>query len=270
MMWPSKSPPRTLYKYVGPELIGALEGDVELRFTPPDRFNDPFEALPRVRGVKRESVRRKLQPGEDLDELMRQATPYFRKHGPSNVLAAVSETFGVLCLAAARQNPLLWAHYAEGHTGFAIGLDPTHVWFSQPDKPQPPIDNIQRVVYRWRRPSVMIGDAEDFSPFEKRSLARAMLCTKYVSWRYEREWRLIRPLAGADRIVQSGDDEPVHLFQIPTDAITEVIVGARMPRSEVDRVRHAAAHIGKQGVPVRTAQVSRKSFALDMSDLETG
>ena len=127
---------------------------------------------------------------------MKKAIPYFQETGSANVLEVVSDMFGALCLAGARTNPLLWAHYADGHQGFAIGFDPSHEWFHKPKNPQPPIDAIQRVVYKKGRPVVAIGYHEHFSPAQLGRLARSMLFTKFASWQYEAEWRLVRPLAG--------------------------------------------------------------------------
>lgn len=234
--------------------------DLEVRFTPPDKFNDPFEAYPRVRRPKRESVKRLLQPGEDLDELMKAAVPFFQEQGPDYVLAEVSELFGVLSLAAAKRNPLLWGHYAAGHQGFAVGFDPEHLWLQVPKEPQPPIDAIRRVAYRWRRPQVDIGYVKDFRPGQVDRLAEAMLFTKYVSWRYEKEWRLVRPLRHADRVIDKNG-EAIHLFNVPHGAVTEVVLGARSSPALRDRVSAAAAHYG---VPVYQARLSKSTYALDV------
>lgn len=255
--------PLRLYKYLPPDRIDTL-ADMTLRFTPPDQFNDPFEALPRVTGPKKESIRRKLLPGEDLDTLLEAAGPYVREKGPGFVLSAVSQIFGVLSLAAVRTNPLLWAHYSKGHRGFAIGLDPHHEWFLKAKQPQPPIDAVQRVSYKRRRPAVMLGYSDDFSRLGLRRQARAMLFTKYVSWQYEAEWRLIRPLGDADRVATTPEGGQVHLFNVPREAVAEVVIGARMADLDAARVMELVSRLRGESIAVSRAHVSSRSFEVEL------
>ena len=260
--------PPVLYKYMRPGLISAL-AERELRFTPPSEFNDPFEAYPRVSGPNRESVRKKLKPGDDLDDLVARATPFFQKEGPQMVLDEVSRTFGVLCLAGCPDNPLLWAHYTDGHRGFAIGFDSNHPWFNLWDPPMPPIDRLQEVVYARDRPFVRVGDHDDFEPGELEAQARAMVCTKFTAWQYEEEWRLIRPLNRADRTTVQADGSSIHLFRFPGDAVIEVILGARMTEPDKGRLRSALPRGGLTKPRIRGARRSSASYLLEIVDLDS-
>ena len=265
--------PPVLYKYMRPRWTSAL-AKRELRFTPPSEFDDLFEAFPRVSGLNRESVRKKLlqepelkRPGEDLDHLMRRATPFFEKKGPQMAQDEVSRTFGVLCLAGQPDNPLLWAQYSEGHRGFAIGFDSAHPWFNSWDPPMPPIDGLQEVVYARDRPMIRIGGHDDFEKGELEAQARAMVCTKFTSWQYEEEWRLIRPLDRADRVVADGGS-PIHLFRFPSDAVVEVVIGARMTAPDRERLMNALATGELTDIRLRGARISATSFLLEIADLE--
>lgn len=259
--------PKVLYKYLPPSRISVLESH-EVRFTPPDEFNDPFEAYPRIGELRRESVRRRLEPGEDLDRVMSLATPFFVDNGPDMVFQMVSASFGAFSLASVADNPLLWAHYATGHRGFAIGFDSGHSWFHECDPPNPPLDDVQRVIYQRERPKVTIGESEDLSEEEQRENARAMICTKFKSWRYEREWRLIRALELADRVVEDGKGGRVHLFRFPESAVSEVILGARMSETDSLKVQKGMREGNLLGARLRKAQRSKSTFLLDLEDSE--
>lgn len=256
--------PSTLYKYLGPDRADSIDSG-EFRLTPPNQFNDPFEALPRVRRPNRESVRKKLKPGEDLDDLMQRAGPYFQEHGPRNVLDSVSEIFGLFSLASVTRHPLLWGHYADGHRGFAVGFNPQHEWFHVPKSPQPPIDAVRPISYRWLRPKVDIGYMQDFTTAQVNRMAENMLFAKHRAWHYEKEWRLARPLADADKVIVVGGED-IHLFTVPADAITELIVGARASDTLVDQLQPTAAALG---IDVYRARISRRSYRLTIHRLGT-
>lgn len=262
-------PPAVLYKYMPPSRASAIE-DRELRFTPPSEFIDYFESFPRVAGPNRDSVRRKLSAGEDLDDVVARATPHFQQHGPQTVFDEVSRTFGVLSLATHPDNPLLWAQYSAGHRGFAIGFHSSHSWFNSWQPPMPPIDGLQEVCYADDRPEVIVGRSDHPRPGEPEQQAQAMLCTKFTPWRYEEEWRLIRPLERADRVCKAEDGKRIHLFRFPSEAVAEVVVGARIAPADLDRLRRALSAAGLEPAPLRMARRSptSTSFLLDLLVLD--
>ena len=184
------------------------------------------------------------------------------------VFDEVSKTFGVLCLAAQPDEPLMWAHYCKGHRGYAIGFDTAHSWFNFWDPPMPPIDGLQEVVYARDRPIIRVGAHDDFKKGELEEQSLAMVCTKFTSWAYEEEWRLIRPLDRADRITESADGSVIHLFRFPRDAVVEVIVGARMTDADRECLIGAVAEGEFGDIRLRAAQRSPTSFLLDITDLD--
>ena len=125
----------------------------------------------------------------------------------------------------------------------------------------------KRTLYARDRPTVMIGRHEDYKKGQLEAHSRAMMCTKYISWKYEKEWRLIRPLDRADRTLNAKDGSLIHLFCFPSDAVLEVVVGARMTDADRNRLMNALATGELTDIRLRGAQRSTTSFLLEIADL---
>jgi len=84
---------------------------------------------------------------------------------------------GLLCFSSDWTNPVLWSHYGARHRGICLGFDiegdlPRQVKY-QPERLEPKLNS-------------STVDSE---------LADLLLCTKFESWSYEREWRVPVKLA---------------------------------------------------------------------------
>ena len=123
--------------------------------------------------------------------------------------------FGILCFSKHWSNPLLWGHYAEKHSGIALGFD------------VPDSDLYCPVKYRPTRLPTPGG----------RELVREdvgdLLLTKFNAWKYESEYRCFCRL-----------DESIHEIGLyfepfsPTLKLAEVIIGEQ---SKITRANLAAA-----------------------------
>jgi hypothetical protein len=113
----------------------------------------------------------------------------------------------------------MWAHYASSHSGYVIEFDNTHPFFSENSNEPDVLWRLQKIVYTQERPKTVVSELD----FVK------ILLTKSLSWEYEREWRVIKPLNDADRILP-GNPLPIHLFDFPPQSIRSVILGKRMPK----------------------------------------
>ena len=131
----------------------------------------------------------------------------------------------------------------------------------------PPLDSIQKVAYKEERPEVTIGLRVHLSEEEERKNALAMMCTKHTSWSYEREWRLIRRLDGATRVASTESGGTAHLFRFPAEAVTDVIVGARMRDDDVQRILDAVRKGDFTQARVRRATMAATTFRFDLADL---
>lgn len=238
-----------LYKYFPPERSGFL-ADPLIRYSPLGAFNDPFEGRPEVTAVMGgsdltkaigeilgdeinssyaklpRSVREKLLLSVYTDQMLKvyhaneasvhAAIGYYTKPMANLAQKKFDELVGALCLTETPDNLLMWAHYANSHTGFVVEFDTTHPYFDERRSDEDEFRYLRQVNYRDTRPS---GALTDMSGYE-------LFTVKSTHWGYEREWRILRPLPDAERVI-SAEPYPVHLFRIPFSAISAVILGAR-------------------------------------------
>jgi hypothetical protein len=218
-------------------------------FSTPRSFNDPFDcAITLAEDALQESVEHALRsitadpryvagsiPPErwQADERDAQAFTAFR-----NRLFSVLDNAGVLCLAEACDDLLMWGHYGNSHRGICIGFqrDPSTVLGKA----------AQPVNYRSDYPRLSFAD---FDPaINPRSLDWLWL-TKAAAWSYEREWRVLMPQGN-------------RLYSMDAP-ITTVVFGACI--SDVDRrtVVEAAAAGGHSPAFVQ-AMPSRNRFELEL------
>jgi hypothetical protein len=155
-----QTPPPILYKYCDVRGLDIFR-NLRVKFTPPNQFNDPFECAARME--KKLSRRRALEAIAS-EGLLRKATEEMHQLGlpvalndarrvltanrkklvslavrnyPDNatefrrqLLDMVSGVLGLLCLSSVDDDILMWSHYSHRHTGFVVGLDATHSFFS--------------------------------------------------------------------------------------------------------------------------------------------
>jgi len=95
----------------------------------------------------------------------------------SQTKSELSKTKGILCFSKSWRHPMLWAHYADGHRGICLGFDAN-------------ASKLQQVNYvnsRCPKPDVL-----------DESFMKKLLCTKFVHWSYEDEYRFFTTLTDAE------------------------------------------------------------------------
>lgn len=229
--------PPSLYKYFGPDRVGVIS-DRLLRYTPLGAFNDPFEGRPEVTGLNTPNETISILDGvlqeevhsvyESLPPEVREVVPfrqvYFLTKGVIQskqgeihealqsvtplvidfLTGKIDESLGALCLSEVPDSLLMWAHYGASHAGFVLEFQSDHSHFHEQRSPDDEFRHLRRVFYREARPSSHLtgmGAAELF-------------LVKSGHWAYEREWRIIRALSDANKILD-GSPHPVHLFSFP-------------------------------------------------------
>jgi hypothetical protein len=248
-----------LFKYLHPKRTDVLR-DANIRFSSPKALNDPFELKPHISSVVRpddipESVARALPEQIDvacknmpshlravvsedtyrallveLAPVVKSATvTLLRTIDPmvvANVEKAFEDILGILCLTENPASLLMWAHYADSHQGFVLEFDPDSPFFNQRGGPEDEFRYLRQVIYRDERPTVVLTELEDFSPF----------LTKGLDWSYEAEWRMLMPLSAASRTSGQGPTA-IHLFAFPRSMVRRVIFGCRMAESKKAEIR---------------------------------
>ena len=253
-----------LYKYVIAERIDILKNSC-LRFTQRSDLNDLFEMQPYFEEIMSEATMREYLTrtrGEWIESSMKAASAHIpREYYPADmkdedthrylytllsqqyfaefqqlveqsvdyivsaardskqtirqiVYDVVDDFIGTLCLTEKLDNKLMWAHYSESSRGFLIEFDKLHPFFRDPAY-DADFGHIRKVSY--------VDERITFATF-KDMTGNDLCFTKGREWEYEQEWRMLRPLKEATKIIGS-----VHLFAFPTDCVTGVVFGPKMP-----------------------------------------
>jgi hypothetical protein len=255
--------PEKIFKYLAPSRVGILS-DRLIRYTPLGAFNDPFEGRPEIQGLASEEAAlasfsdaipselesaynilpAQVRASLSLEDWVQVATPLMQqqqgqflamlgdasKHLLPKLHRKLDQLLGVLSLCEAPDSLLMWAHYGVSHTGFVLQLDPTHPYFNSRRTDQDEFGYLRQIQYRDSRPSANLIDLDGPEIF----------LVKSREWSYEREWRILRPLKDAQKTI-NVDGEDIHLFQLPADAITAVILGARASSILADQAASAIA-----------------------------
>ena len=221
-----------LYKYVEPARVDILE-DERIAFTPPNRFKDPFEFRPIIAPPSKQHLK------QELRDAVRQewpAAPAFYKKLPrkqrrisdrkavkevlklvksgeaghsefvqDNIVNEASKGIGILCLCAARDENLMWYHYADGHRGFVIEFLTEHQDFQK-------LGNPVEVVYSDKPPTLNL---EKPSP----DLWRV----KPMYLKYEAEYRIMARLPASTRHTTS-DGHPLYLANLPRACLKAALI----------------------------------------------
>lgn len=265
-----KDPVTPLFKYVPPERADILEEEC-IAFTPPLRFNDPFDlhptvahitdrrylrraaietewqmpipkSLPASRKSKREmlrSIRREV-----VKAMRAQAEP-FAARVQSTMLSQFNERGGVLCLTSLKDSLLMWAHYAASHRGFVIEFNSEEPAFRD-------LGKVWRITYSRDRP---VADTTKRPQLE-------WFFVKGKEWEYESEFRIIREFRHCQAVEKNG--QVIHVYPLPKQAIKAIYLGVNMQQPARQRVLAAL-----RGTHIETfqAQLPRKTFGLEFQKL---
>lgn len=225
-----------LYKYLSPDRISVLY-DFKIRFSQPCVLNDPFESALLVDPAPYDSAHLLIEAmreqfisenpptteedWEELDEAVRElyqeAYEQMKPHVIGRNLAElINRAQGVLSLSRTNESLLMWAHYADSHRGYVIGLDDSHPFFREKNglgKTTKP----HNVIYTSRRVPVLAGSEEFYEQ---------LLCHKSLEWAYEQEVRIFRTFGLGPADFEKNSHDQIHLFNLPKDCIKEVYIGA--------------------------------------------
>lgn len=224
------------FKYLPPERIDVLR-DRRIRFSPISSFTDRSELVKPVDPKDRLEAflkQEEIISNESIKDWTEDELPDFHQMreaminevrgllSPEAVGREVLESFdpkiGILSLCRTRNSHQMWDHYAKGFTGFVIGFDKTHRWIS-PRNPKVTLMDPQPV--RYTNEEMLINENDP-------DASQHLYCTKLKSYFWEKEIRLLRPMA-AGNLIDGLDafDNPIHLFPLEPAAVKEIIVGEK-------------------------------------------
>lgn len=153
-----------------------------------NQLNDPFELL----------------AATPADPVHQQAHKRF--------LNQMHASTGAICFSSGWSNPLLWGHYADKHSGMALGFDV-------------PDGVCEKITYRPDRVKIEI-DPTTGNVVDGESAMRQLLLTKFSDWKYEKEYRSFYDL---DTLQKEGGNYFVGFS--PDLILKEVVLGWKCEHS---------------------------------------
>lgn len=282
------------YKYVSAERIDILENRL-IRFTQPNAMNDPFEARPdfytlgkkgfasayanmiigapyRVWEDYKRATRTDLDRWAFANQLKADpnyAEQLYKSLGHRDILPNLRERFyklhndaGILSLSETRDNLLMWAHYADGHTGFVLELDGSHDFFKGNNsllgftKPE-------RVKYRLERPRMTAEETSEEAALQE------IFFVKGLDWQYEKEWRYLKFRANANKRFTDTNKLDINLFQLPPKCIMGVILGCYRSKeleNKILTIKHEDSEFGH--LQIQQARPSETHHHLEIAKIE--
>src|SRR5690606_35596928 len=209
------------YKYYTADTALTVLTNDTLQFSHPSVFNDPFDCnvslfefeKEEIKGFTRNTI--KKHKGNDFYERFRLHRNFSQKptevarEEMKKIFEGENSNRGVTCFSRNSTNLLMWAHYADNHTGVCIGYDLLalieYITAINKESCLLPVDYQKKITL-----------LKNFSDLEA---IMAWFRTKNEVWHYEEEIRLIsRPLA--------FDENNRFYFTIPTEIIKEVQFGS--------------------------------------------
>ena len=249
--------PSSLFKYFGHDRISSIESN-RLRFSPLSAFNDPFEGRPEIKGLASpvEFIRnleselpkelkaaylkltRQQRSQMSLRQFVALGIAKTNMESTAAEFGSMTDAFaasvpdrldgllGALCLCENRDSLLMWAHYAASHTGFMVEYATDGPFFNARRSPSDEFYYLRQVQYRETRPSASLTQFD----------GPELFLVKSLDWSYEHEWRILKPLADAD-VVLDISGQKIHLFNHAPGVILSITVGARANAALQDQIR---------------------------------
>ena len=273
-----------LYKYLHSDRIDVLR-DGMIRFSSPKVLNDPFEFKPHVSAIATKqfldaeldsslpkafaeeysALPLQFRNQVSLEQFLtllptaKSRIEEFAKTASAEVQRIMAQTFdkmiGTLCLTEFPANLLMWAHYADSHQGFVVEFDTDSLFFDQRKGPDDEFRHLRKVIYSECRPSLVLSETDNFSPF----------LTKGLDWSHEAEWRMMLPLFEANRVIGEGETG-VHLFEYPRTAIRSVIFGCRTTEATKQDLTHVLKTVSElKNVQRYQATIDEEHYRLQLS-----
>ncbi|WP_318464085.1 DUF2971 domain-containing protein [Photobacterium leiognathi] len=214
-------------------------------------FNDPFEfqykldiSIP----TEREAVESwltskdaspeevayvKQAPLEDLIDSAKKLTESTVK----NHIAPLSDRFStrIICLSQGCTDPLMWSHYTDGMKGFVI----VYNQFKTLDDNFLPMLPVKYVP---APPTITLDDLKLDSREEAFLLNQKMIGSKHERWAYENEVRFISCPESGHEMLSRIKLRNGGVLDLPENAIHGVIVGEKMPASNLKLLQTICTH----------------------------
>lgn len=192
-----------IYKYGGFQDLERTLSNMTLGFSDLTSLNDPFESS--FNHIHCFDSQEKSQAyTNDKNET---SNEYLLVNKVQELVKHELSKYVITCFTSTPKQPLMWAHYAENHTGVCYCFDMEKLYRDEKYK-------LEEVQYSNKKPKVFFFEG---STTESQISAQVgdVICTKSDAWAYEEELRYI-----------ANSTERVHPFE--PCALVGVVLGCRV------------------------------------------
>jgi hypothetical protein len=281
----------TAYKYCDSRGIDILKY-LELKITPPNQFNDPFEFSPHVICSNVDRIARNLIETQEDENILNmrcqketasgrfsgtfftfkekfitsclmQAIPGALEQFQESYPDVISARFGVLCLSKKQDSIVMFSHYGDNHQGLVIGFDSSHAVFQKGKGLQPVTYVKERLVYdmNWE-----VGGEQE------RKYGEAIVFSKNEEWIYEGEVRQIfqldnGPIKKPIEDKRTGEKKTCYFVPIPPETVVSVSLGAKCALELKNQVQLVLRNKHFSHVKLDRARLHKSKFELTFEKL---
>lgn len=213
--------PRFLYKYMSIDRFKQFLSNGKLFFSRYDMLNDPFECISNIRINYSFSEWMDFLYKDNIDiasvqsESLKLSTDMdYARYVIGNALTTSLSKDGFLCLTHNYDNLLMWAHYADSHTGVCLEFDIT----------------MDLDTFYTPFPVKYTQDCPYYDYIYDNGGAVRSILHKSLDWSYEEEYRIIKP---------GG----FGLRKVASDSLTSVFFGCQFDKDlflEIDSLVKSA------------------------------
>jgi len=281
----------TVYKYCDSRGLDIIQ-NLELKITPANQFNDPFEFTPYVicSDVGREAreimglaeATMKNQESsfdkayqddkasgkfngsfqEYLNQIVIQhvipTIPNTVKDTQKNYPELINQHVGILCLSKKRNSIVMFAHYGDEHHGVAIGFDSSFNIFQQ----GPGLRSVNYVSER-----VLLDISQETNEAQDRKHVESLIHSKNKEWHYEDEVRQMFPLDVCPikkpiKDKRTGKEIIGYFIPIRPEVIVSVSLGVKCPPELEKQIVSALQKKHFEHVKLDRARLHKNKFEL--------
>ncbi|HZL13479.1 MAG TPA: DUF2971 domain-containing protein [Verrucomicrobiae bacterium] len=272
---------KVVYKYCNAHGVDILQ-NLELKITPPNQFNDPFELTPQMicSNPTELAARWKelnlpriysglIKSGKFKGDFSDFERSFNLHHGqwlsqrmivaPSNVQKRIlnlqSEANGLLCMSKRRDSILMWGHYCDKHRGLVVAFDHSYEIFQSGTSLFSVSYVPKRILweFEWK---VRLDDLKTQDALVK------TMSSKSEDWRYEQELRQVFSLSELKKKML-GKKKVGYFHPISSRAIVGVSLGVRCSKNLEKKVRSLLKRPHLSHIKLDRAVLHETDFALE-------
>lgn len=163
-----------------------------------------------------------------------------------NILTEIKENLCILSLTKHYDSVLMWSHYGDSHKGVVLEFDSTHPYFNQSRNTNDYLNSLHEVSYSDKRPQLInleelellktLSDEQQLVDIRDQ-LIKKLLFSKSIDWKYEDEYRVVRPrFYASSTITNNSNKKQIHLFNLPVNIITGILLGANISKDKQEEI----------------------------------